>query len=305
MWSGLMMQRSLFQSPLGTIFDEFFFALPSVKICQINWQKRLSWKTQMWVCVLNLWNYEYLFALELNEVQCPDSIPRDQKYPVKTDCDDCIYSYENRQNKKVLLRERKRHTARCVANTPYVVLTGYPPSLGGTRTPLGVPSLVPPRGGPSQVPPQGAVPGQETPPGGYPDPPGGYPVWYPPGGYPVRYPPGGYPDPPGGTQSGRGTQTPPGGTQSGTPPGSTRSGTPLWGGTQTPCGGTRTPRGYLTGPDLTGPGPPLPPLWTDKHLWKQYLPVVLRTRAVTKQSISFLMEMVSIFRGRRSFGYLN
>ena len=32
------------------------------------------------------------------------------------------------------------------------------------------------------------------------------------------------------------------------------------------------PRGWT---DLTPP-----PLWTDKHLWKQYLPVVLRTRAV-------------------------
>ena len=31
-------------------------------------------------------------------------------------------------HKKVLLRERKRHTARRVASTPYVVLTGYPPS---------------------------------------------------------------------------------------------------------------------------------------------------------------------------------
>ena len=33
-------------------------------------------------------------------------------------------------NKKVLLRERKRHTARRVASTPYVVLTGYPPGQG-------------------------------------------------------------------------------------------------------------------------------------------------------------------------------
>ena len=30
-------------------------------------------------------------------------------------------------NKKVLLRERKRHTARRVVSTPSVVLTGYPP----------------------------------------------------------------------------------------------------------------------------------------------------------------------------------
>ena len=44
------------------------------------------------------------------------------------------------ENKKVLLRERKRHTARRVASTPYVVLTGYPAGQGtppGQGTPLG------------------------------------------------------------------------------------------------------------------------------------------------------------------------
>ena len=62
-------------------------------------------------------------------------------------------------NKKVLLRERKRHTARCVANTRYVVLTGYPPPpRGGVR--------YPPRG--VQVPRPGG--------GGYPDPPSPPPV---------------------------------------------------------------------------------------------------------------------------------
>ena len=44
---GLKIRRSWFQSPLGAIFDEIFFALPCVKICQIIWQKRLSWKTQL------------------------------------------------------------------------------------------------------------------------------------------------------------------------------------------------------------------------------------------------------------------
>ena len=34
------------------------------------------------------------------------------------------------ENKKVLLRERKRHTARRVVNIPSVVLTGYPPQQG-------------------------------------------------------------------------------------------------------------------------------------------------------------------------------
>ena len=47
---------------------------------------------------------------------------------------------KNITNKKVLLRERKRHTARRVASTPSVVLPGYPPG-GGTRT------WVPPWGG--------------------------------------------------------------------------------------------------------------------------------------------------------------
>ena len=37
------------------------------------------------------------------------------------------YSHEGIFNKKVLLRERKRHTARRVVTAPSVVLTGYPP----------------------------------------------------------------------------------------------------------------------------------------------------------------------------------
>ena len=96
------------------------------------------------------------------------------------------------QNKKVLLRERKRHTARRVVSTPSVVLPVYPP-----------------RGGyPVRYPP-GGVPG--PPPRGTWTPPG---VPGPPGGVPSQVPPGGYPDPPSG-----GSQVPPGGTWSGTPPG--------------------------------------------------------------------------------------
>ena len=119
-----------------------------------------------------------------------------------------------RENKKVLLRERKRHTARCVANTRYVVLTGYPPG--------GVPGQVPPPGGPG------------TPPGG------------------VRVPP-------------RGVRVPPGGVPSQVPP----------------RGGSGYPPGQVP-----------PPLWTDKHLWKQYLPVVLRTRAVTNRFSPMLQQVV-------------
>ena len=96
-------------------------------------------------------------------------------------------------NKKVLLRERKRHTARRVASTPYVVLTGYPPRPGypphpgylpsqGTRHP---PARVPPAP-PVRVPPSQGTPPPPTPWPGYPlarVPPGqGYP--------PARVPPG-------------------------------------------------------------------------------------------------------------------
>ena len=34
----------------GGNFDEFFFALPSLKISQIIWQKRVWWKTRSWMC---------------------------------------------------------------------------------------------------------------------------------------------------------------------------------------------------------------------------------------------------------------
>ena len=170
---------------------------------------------------------------------------------------DNYYSLKSGVNKKVLLRERKRHTARCVANTPYVVLTGYPPP-GGTWS--GTPPPPPPGGTWS-----GGVPGQV--PWGVPRPPRGYPVRYPPGE-------GGYPDPPGGVPG-----PPLGGTRSGTPRGGTRSGTP--------------PGGYpVRYPPGGVPSPP-PPLWTDKHLWKQYLPVVLRTRAV-KITHLILLEVAEI-----------
>ena len=75
------------------------------------------------------------------------------------------------KNKKVLLRERKRHTARRVVSTPSVVLPwpGYPPG-GGYLTgypPGGVPDLgPPPRGGGTWpgYPPEGGVPDRVPPP---------------------------------------------------------------------------------------------------------------------------------------------
>ena len=109
------------------------------------------------------------------------------------------FSGQNIFNKKVLLRERKRHTARRVASTPYVVLTGYPPTL--TRVPpqpgyppsQGTPpARVPPRPGypPTRVPPPARVPpGQGSPPGQ-----GTPPARVPPqldlAGYPPRLPHG-------------------------------------------------------------------------------------------------------------------
>ena len=57
------------------------------------------------------------------------------------------------KNKKVLLRERKRHTARCVASKHYAVAVGrggtYPGGGGGTYSGGGVPALV--RGVPTLV----------------------------------------------------------------------------------------------------------------------------------------------------------
>ena len=85
-------------------------------------------------------------------------------------------------NKKVLLRERKRHTARRVTSTPYVVLTGYPPhpdlARGGTLA-WGVPDL----GTPHQGTPCQGTPYQGTPPARVP------PARVPPQVGPGRVPP--------------------------------------------------------------------------------------------------------------------
>ena len=80
-------------------------------------------------------------------------------------------------NKKVLLRERKRHTARRVASTPYVVLTGYPPGAGYPPSWPGrggyLPGYPPARVPPGRVPPsQGTPPGREPPRQGTPPPAG-------------------------------------------------------------------------------------------------------------------------------------
>ena len=197
-------------------------------------------------------------------------------------------------NKKVLLRERKRHTARRVLSTPSVVLPGYPPSWPGgvpyqggpyLGTPWqGTPVAGPGLGGPDQgtPPPQqgtpqpdlaGGVPDQGTSPGRVPPTPlAGYPpgpyLGNPPGKVPppsrvppwVGYPPVGYP---------------PSWTWQGTPPGWTWQGTPR-------C----LPHGILGNvAKHYGIWVPPPPCWQtdgwkDRCVSKHYLPVVLRTRAV-------------------------
>ena len=90
---------------------------------------------------------------------------------VKT-CEHYCNNRENSSNKKVILRERKRHTARRVVSTPSVVLPGYPPRGG-------YPVWYPPGGGTRSG-----------------TPPGGYPVWYSGGVTGQVPPPEGYPDPP-------------------------------------------------------------------------------------------------------------
>ena len=72
-------------------------------------------------------------------------------------------------NKKVLLRERKRHTARRVVSTPSVVLTGYPlppgrvPPAGYPPPPLDLAGTPP--AGPGRYPPQLDLAGYPPPPG--------------------------------------------------------------------------------------------------------------------------------------------
>ena len=106
---------------------------------------------------------------------------------MKGQCYSSAYLNDFTCNKKVLLRERKRHTARRVVSTPSVVLPGYPPPPGG-----GVPgSRYPPGGSQPRYPPGGGTRISVPPPRGGPRP------RYPPGGVPgPRYPPGGggYPD---------------------------------------------------------------------------------------------------------------
>ena len=120
-------------------------------------------------------------------------------------------TWTQNRNKKVLLREHKRHTARRVVSTPSVVLTGYPP--GRVPPILTWPGGTLPGYPPGGVPPvltwQGSTPQQGT---SHPDLAGGctlpgyhwqgtphpnlvrgYPTWVPPiltwpGGYPTWVP---------------------------------------------------------------------------------------------------------------------
>ena len=133
-------------------------------------------------------------------------------------------------NKKVLLRERKRHTARRVVTTPSVVLTGYPP--------------------PRSWPGPGGVPSRQgtPPPAGYP--PAGYPPWLDLAGYPPPCLPHGI-------------------------LGNVAKHYGIW---VPPCGQTDG--------------------WKDRRVSKDYLPVVLRTRAVITERLmgfSFLSNTMLFF----------
>ena len=148
-------------------------------------------------------------------------------------------------DKKVLLRERKRHTARRVVSTPSAVWVPPPDLAGG-----GYPTLVPP----SRVPPwldlAGYPPSRVLPPAG--------PGRVPPGWTWQGTPPAGHP--------------PPQLDLAGYPPGWT------WQGTPPRC----MPHGIL-GNVAKYYGIWVPPLWDrqkDRHVSKHYLPVVLRKRAV-------------------------
>ena len=198
-----------------------------------------------------------------------------------------IVSSKTKFNKKVLLRERKRHTTRRVVSTPSVVLTGYPPHLTG----------YPPRGGTRTWTWPGTPPGGTRtwtwpgyPPGGVPGPPsGGYPdldlTGYPPGGVPDWVPPGGVPGPPGGVPD----QVPPRGGVPGPPLGGYPVRYPPGGGTRTwtwlgtPPGGTRPPptASWHSGKCCKALWDMGTPPGVDRQTkWNYYLPVVLRTRAV-------------------------
>ena len=147
-------------------------------------------------------------------------------------------------NKKVLLRERKRHTARRVASTPYVVLTGYPPSQG-TPPGQGTP--------PARVPPLARVPLFRVPPLARVPPRPGYPpswTWQgtPPPAGPGRVPP---------------------------PPQLDLAGYPPW----LPHGILGNVAKHY---GIWVPLPLWTDRWMDRHVSKHYLPVVLRTRAVMR-----------------------
>ena len=205
-------------------------------------------------------------------------------------------------NKKVLLRERKRHTTRRVESTHSVVLTGYPPHPdlaqwgGGLPYPSIPPSWpgwgVPYLGTPGRVP----LPQQGTTLAGYP--PAGYPL----AGY---YPPAGYPHP-----------------RQGSPPGCTWQGTPLsvcpmefWVMLQSIMGYGYPPRCLPHGilgnvAKHYGIWVPPPPCgqtdgWMDRHMSKHYLPIVLCTQAVIINNYKVIVSWVILHNSKLYWVILN
>ena len=112
------------------------------------------------------------------------------RLPSQCECFCSPKRFRHKSNKKVLLRERKRHTARHVASARYVTVRGgYPvPGLGGVPHPRSRGGLPHPRlgGTPSQVQGGYLIPG----PGGTPSRPcqGGTPSLPSPGVYPIPGP---------------------------------------------------------------------------------------------------------------------
>ena len=211
-------------------------------------------------------------------------------------------------NKKVLLCECKRHTARRVVRTPSVVLTGYPPGWGyptqGVTLPRGLPypGGTLPGGYPSRGVPCQRVPSGGTLPGGVPclwgTLPRGYPPWVgmgypghgtPPSG-PGRVPPHLSHGILGNVAKHYGMGTPPAGPGQVAPHlshgilGNVAKHYGRWV-PPPPCGQTDV---WMDG-------------WMDRHVSKHYLPVILRTRAVTTVSPEVTITEILIIYPQVSF----
>ena len=231
--------------------------------------------------VCNLWFYHIQLFVILS------LIFRTSRPQLSTFCSSYLFQcIKIHYNKSVLLRERKRHTARRVASAPSVALS---PDGGGEE------GRVPPSSADGRylypVPLGGGVP-PSIPDGGYLHPvmTGGTPSCPDGVGTPSSLDRGGLVPPSSPNWEGvppsspdRGTQSSPNGGYSDpvlmgvTPPPSARWGCPPSAGWGYPC---QPDGGTPCRPD-GGTLPPPPAMWTGRHLWKQNLPHSFGMRAVT------------------------